>query len=226
MSTEGWFDNGHVDAALEVARDERKLLLIDFWSATCLGCAKLVKRTYGDPDVGAFLREHFVTLKFQTSRTPEQFKRLNGRTIHMWHPHLVLADHRLSEVRRIVGYLPAGSLIGHLRIGLGQLALYHKDFTVARDHFAAASGNDRPQEVAAEGLYWLGVAEYRLRGFDALKATWGALASRFPHSDWTDRADCLDVVIPETGFDPHDPESIRLTGEEPRPAPPRVVAAH
>ena len=60
---------------------------------------------------------------------------------------------------------PPRSLVGHLRIGLGLFALYHKNYGVAHEHFAAAAIDEKvSQEVAAEGLYWLGVAEYRLRG--------------------------------------------------------------
>ena len=210
MSNEGWYENEQADAAIQAARDGKKLLLIDFWSATCLGCAKLLKRTYTDPSVTAVLAQYFVTLKFQTSRTPEQFKRLNGRTIHMWHPHLVIADYRLSEAARIVGYLSPPSFLGHLRIGLGQFAMYHKDYATARDHFAAAAQGDGSQEGAAQAQYWLGVAAYRLDGYHALKATWSELRARFPLSDWSVRADCLDVVIPEAGFDLHDLGTVQL----------------
>ena len=221
MATAGWYSNEDVERALEIARETRKPILIDFWSSTCLGCAKLAKVTYADSSVQAFIRENFVPIKFRTSDTPGKFRNLNGRAIHMWHPHLLVTDYRLTEARRMVGHLSPISFVAHLRVAIGLMALYRKDYPDAKASFEAAVASTAPAEVIAESLYWLGVAEYRVtRSLPALKDVWEKLRSRYPDSDWADRANCLDVEIPETGFDIDDSATITLI------SPPRDQPSH
>ena len=211
MSMDGWFSNENTDAAQDRARSTGKAILVDFWSSTCLGCAKLLKTTYTDAAVQSFLEEWFVPIKFNTSRTPERFKELNGRSLHMWHPHLLVADSGLREARRIVGRVSPSSFIAHLRIALGIIALSRREYPQARDHFSAAAELTAPPDLTAEALYWLGVAEYRVDGtLRAIEKVWSELSTRFPQSDWAERADCLDVEIPSEGFDVDDLSSIRL----------------
>ena len=211
MGIDGWYSNEDIDAAQAHARSTGKAILVDFWSSTCLGCAKLLKTTYTDGAVQTFVREWFVPIKFNTSRTPERFKELNGRVLHMWHPHLLVTDNGLRDARRIVGRVSPNSFIAHLRIALGVIALSRREYSQARDHFSAAADLHAPAEVTAEALYWLGVAEYRVHGtLGAIEKVWTELSMRFPQSDWAERADCLDVVIPSEGFDVDDLSSIRL----------------
>lgn len=208
---DGWYSNDDTDAAQARARSTGKAILVDFWSSTCMGCAKLLKTTYTDVAVQSFIQEWFVPIKFDTSRTPERFKELNGRSLHMWHPHLLIADNGLREARRIVGRVSPASFIAHMRIALGMIALSRREYPQARDHFGAAADLAAPADVRAEALYWLGVAEYRVAGtLRALEQVWSELSIRFPQSDWAERADCLDVEIPSEGFDANDLSTIRL----------------
>jgi thiol-disulfide isomerase/thioredoxin len=205
------YTNHNADLALEAARTSGKAVLVDFWSSTCTGCAKLLKTTYTDAAVQSFIEEFFVAIKFNTSRTPERFKSLNGRGLHMWHPHLVVTDNGLREARRIIGRLTPESFIAHMQIALGSIALSRRQSEQARDFFKAAAQSEAKADVRAEALYWLGVAEYRVDGtLHALADVWCELATRFPESDWAERADCLDVEIPADGFDPDDLDSIKL----------------
>ena len=114
----------------------------------------------------------------------------------------------------MVGHLSPISFVAHLRVALGLIALYRKDYHEAKASFNAAVASAAPAEVIAESLYWLGVAEYRITGsVPALKGVWEELRSRYPDSDWADRANCLDVEIPEAGFDIDDPETITLIAD-------------
>lgn len=212
MPGDNWFDNDAVDEALALARQTQKPLLIDFWSATCLGCAKLVKLTYADATVQRYLADRFVAVKFQTSRTPERFKELNRAGIHMWHPHLVVADSRLMEARRVIGYLPSSAFIAELEIGRGVIDLFHRRYAEARDAFSFAASLPVPDSTIGEALYWQGVAAYRLSGqLSDLKVLWEQIHQRFPGSSWSHRADCLDIEIPDSGFDARDASTVTLT---------------
>ncbi len=216
MSTLAWSDNDSVAAALDDARASGRPLLVDFFSPTCLGCAKLVATTYAEPSVRRVLADHFVCVKYDTKRPNEWFRRLNGAFAHVWHPDLVVLDartlDRAVEARRVIGYLPPDHLVAHLLVGLGLVRLHHADPAAALDAFTRAAGTAPAADVTAEALSWAGVAAYRVGGgLAALAPWWQRIARDHPGSDWAARADCLDVAIPAGGFDPDDPSTIVLT---------------
>ena len=206
-----WFDNKTVELAVSEARAAGKPLLVDFWSPTCKGCAKLIKTTYSDPGVQRYLQEHFVLVKFNTTRPNEWFKRLNGSFGHFWHPNIVVLDHLLIELRRSIGYLPPAAFIAELELGRGIHALYHKRAPQALEILSRAADEQHSSHVAAEALYWAGVAAYRVSGgLPELAHYWERIAGRYPDSDWANRADCLDIEFDPSGFDENDEASITL----------------
>lgn len=210
MSAVQWFDNDSIDEAQALAKRLHRPLLVDFWSPTCMGCAKMVAFTYADPGVQELLVATFVCLKYNTKTPNEGFLRLNGSFAHVWHPDIVVADARLKEARRIIGFLPPVELVAQLRVGLALLHLYHAEFGAALAELSAVTAGAETG-VRAEALYWAGVAAYRHGGgLPALRTKWEELVARHPRSDWALRADCLDVEIPPEGFDMKDPASVRL----------------
>lgn len=208
-----WYANDSVGAALQEAREWQKPILLDFWHPRCLGCAKLVAVTYQDEGVQSVLAESFVCIKYNTTTPTVWGKRMMAGVAHTWHPDLVIFDYRMAELRRVVGYVPPVELIAQLRVAAGLMDLFHGLASDAYNWFDRV-GRDSPGSGAApEALYWAGVAAYRVGGsLSALPARWDGLAVRYPASEWTKRADCLDVVISPDGFSLDRPDSIRLTG--------------
>ncbi len=216
-----WFTNDEVEAAISESRRLERALLVDFWNPTCLGCAKLFALTYQSEAVQQAIASDFVAVKYDTTRPGPYYRLLNGRVAHSWHPHILIADDRLAEGRRILGYLDPDGFGVQLDLGLGALHLYHRRYALAHAVFRRASRTARPSSIAAEALYWEGVAAYRVSGdFVDLRDTWRKLRESHPGSDWAIRADCLDVVIPVNGFSPDDLDSVELrcavpTAQEP-----------
>ena len=206
-----WFDNASVAAALEEARALRRPLLVDFWSPTCLGCAKLFALTYQEPSVRDFLAETFVCIKFNTKEPSEWFRKLNGTFAHQWHPDIAVLDARLTDLRRVIGYLPPEDFLAQLQLGLGLWHLHHARPGDALALFDAIAAERSETGAAPEALYWAGVAAYRAGGgLAALEVKWTTLRERYGRSDWALRADCLDVTIPKEGFRPDDATSVRV----------------
>jgi thioredoxin-related protein len=206
-----WYDNNAVADAIAAARESRKPLLVDFYSPTCSGCAKLFATTYRDARVKQFIREHFVSIKYNTKAPNQWFKRLNGSFAHHWHPDIAILDERLTEAHRFIGYLAPDDFITRLEVGLGLYHLYHTRAGQALDLFRGAAAR-RHLAAAPEARYWAGVAAYRAGGgLDALAVEWRQLTEDFPRDDWTRRADCLDVAMPPEGFSMSDPDSVSLT---------------
>ena len=135
-----WYDNESVDEAIDEARSSRRALLVDFWDPTCLGCAKLFALTYRSEAVRRTISDDFVAVKYDTSRPGPHYRVLNGRVAHFWHPHLLVADDRLVEGRRVVGYQDPECLRAQLELGLGTLYLYHRRYPEALAIVRRAAG--------------------------------------------------------------------------------------
>ena len=213
MDTIRWFDNTSVPAAIDFACAEGKPLLVDFWSPTCSGCAKLFAVTYPHESVRRLLADSFVCIKYNTKRPNEWFKRLNGSFGHHWHPNIVVLDARLTEARRFIGYLPPDDFVAQLEVGRALVELYNKRATNAREILDGVIDRYAHTHVAPEALYWAGVAAYRAGGgLPALTEVWERIPERYPDSEWVLRADCLDVRIPPEGFSMAEPSSVELIG--------------
>jgi hypothetical protein len=211
MTDVRWYDNDSAADAVAAAETERKPLLVDFWSPTCSGCAKLFAVTYPDARVRALLAEHFVCVKYDTKRPNEWFRRLNGPFAHHWHPNVVVLDHRLAEVRRFIGYLPPDDFVAQLEVGRALVALYHQRPREALEVLEGVTGRLAHTHAAPEAQYWAGVAAYRAGGgLAALTPLWERIGERWPDSEWATRADCLDVRIPPGGFSTAIATSIEL----------------
>ena len=211
-----WFDNASAASAIELAKAESKPLLVDFWSPTCSGCAKLFAVTYRDPRVRKLLADCFVCIKYNTKAPNEWFKRLKGSFGHHWHPNIAVMDDRLTEARRFIGYLPPEDFIAQIEVGRALVALYRQQATNALQILVDVTQRYPNTHVAAEALYWAGVAAYRTGGgLPALTEYWVQIARRHPTSEWAVRADCLDVRIPSAGFSMSDPSSVELIAPQP-----------
>lgn len=123
-----------------------------------------------------------------------------------------MLDSRLAEVRRFVGYLTPNDFTAQLTIGAGLAELYHKRATRALTLFERVVEEHAASGAAPEALYWAGVAAYRAGGgMDALTPRWEAIHASYPSSEWSIRADCLDLEIPEAGFLETDVSTVRFT---------------
>ncbi|MEO7456466.1 MAG: hypothetical protein ABIY52_09405 [Gemmatimonadaceae bacterium] len=210
MSKLTWFTNDNVVDAIPAARVASKPLLVDFWDPHCLGCAKLFISTYADPMVHELLAREFICVKYNIKQPDEWFRKLTGSVAHLWTPDIIVLTDRPRQLRRSCGYLPPTRFAAQLRLGLGMWNLYRGDAEQALKHFGLVATLDDAGDAAPEALYMTGIASYRDGGLAALRKAWGALAERYPDSDWGRRADSLDVVIPDAGFMPDDISTIHL----------------
>jgi hypothetical protein len=167
--------------------------------------------THPDPRGERALDEAFVCIEYDTKAPNEWLRRLNGSFGHHWHPNVVVMDHRLVEGRRFIGYLPPEEFVAQVEVGRALVALHHQRARDARAILGAVLARFPHAHVAPEAMCWEGVAAYRGGGgLPALTDVLRELADRNPAREWAVRADCLDVVIPATGFRMSDPASVRL----------------
>jgi thioredoxin-related protein len=107
-------DWGHdYDAALEAAKKDKKLVMVDLYTDWCGWCKKLDKDTYSDKDVEAKLTKDFIAVKVNPEKSERNAKlsRTFGTT---GFPHIVFVDANGQKVSEIDGYLPAAQFLEQL----------------------------------------------------------------------------------------------------------------
>ena len=100
------------DTALRMARDERKLVFIEYGREQCAQCRTLVQNTIPREEIAGLLREHFVPLAIDCDEAPEEVDelamKLEGASML---PFVLVVDAQGQFVEGHEGVLEAGALL-------------------------------------------------------------------------------------------------------------------
>jgi len=102
-----WTDS--FPAAIKKAKNENKVIMIDFSSDRCGWCKKLEETTYQDSNVINFLNDNVIPTKINSSLS-ENKSITNSYNISGF-PTTIFINPDSSEIDRIIGYLPAEQFI-------------------------------------------------------------------------------------------------------------------
>jgi len=191
MKPVNWFRE--LGPAVLKAKAERKPIVVDFYSDTCLGCRQMEAVTYPRSEVEALLEREFVAVKFNVKEPRAEFRDLLRMAKPLFSPLFLFLDWSGTELRRTTGYLPPAEFVGELGLVLGLADLLHARYAEAYARLRAVAEWSAQTHAAPEALYWAGVAGYRRdgRGLDGLTPEWVELGTRYPGSTWALRASCL-----------------------------------
>jgi len=101
------------DAALEKAKKEKKLVMVDVYTDWCGWCKKLDRDTYSNKDVEAKVNKEFIALKVNPEKSAQN-KNLAKQFGTRGYPHIVFLDAEGKKISEISGYLPAGDFLSQL----------------------------------------------------------------------------------------------------------------
>ena len=97
----GWIEQDF-EAAQARAKAEGKLLLVDIYAEWCSACKELDEKTWPDPAVKAWIRQHAVAVRIDTFA---KRKDLAERFKVVGYPTVMLMDASGAEVRpRLMGF--------------------------------------------------------------------------------------------------------------------------
>jgi hypothetical protein len=136
-----------------------------------------------------FVSSNFVPVRVHVQHNRDQYKELSARYNAQWTPTVLMLDGTGQERHRIEGFLPADDFLAQLELGVAQLAMTRQDFPQAEQRFRQILERHAQSDVAAEAMYWAGVARYKASGdAAALRATANDFRERYADSTWAKRA--------------------------------------
>ncbi|OWY69622.1 hypothetical protein B7486_19910 [cyanobacterium TDX16] len=152
------FSDLSFDAACKKAKEDEKVVFVDFYTTWCAPCKMLDKTTWKDKDVQAWLNKKAIALKIDAEKEVELAKRYKVTS----YPTLVFLKPNGDEIDRLVGYMPAE---GFLEEAKG--ALSGKDsVTRAKEKLESGDENDPMQRMDyAQALVQKGKHKEALKEF-------------------------------------------------------------
>ena len=101
------------DSALEQAKKEKKLVLVDIYTDWCGWCKKLDRDTYSDKDVQAKLAKDFVAVKINPEKSSAGQK-LQQQFGARGYPYLAFVNADGKKLSQIGGYVDAATFLKQL----------------------------------------------------------------------------------------------------------------
>ncbi len=114
------FFHGSWEEALELAKQQEKIIFVDAYAVWCGPCKRMAKTVFTDPDVGVFYNEHFVNMKLDMERG-EGLKFREKYPVSAF-PTLFYIDYTGEVIQQVKGFQKADAFID-----LGKKALSKVD---------------------------------------------------------------------------------------------------
>lgn len=107
------FTEGTFEQVLKKAKDEKKVLMIDFVTDWCKWCIETDKKVYTNPDVASFANENQVNWKIDAEKGEgiELAKKYNVKG----YPTIVFVNGKGEEIDRIYGYIFADAFLERMK---------------------------------------------------------------------------------------------------------------
>ena len=107
--------------------------------------------TYPDPNVEAFIREHFIPVQFNVVEQPQVMELFNTP----WTPTLIVQDAKGKEHRRSQGYLDPQRFLAEMSLAWLKDAIDRQDYAAAQQRAPAVIECTKGDpEREPEALYW------------------------------------------------------------------------
>ena len=103
------FSNGSYQEILDMAKQQNKIVMIDFITDWCKWCVETDRKVYTNSDVSAFANVHQINWKIDAEKGegPDLAKKYGVKGF----PTIVFVNSDGTEIDRIYGYLPAEQFI-------------------------------------------------------------------------------------------------------------------
>ena len=140
--------------------------------------------TYPDKTVIEFIKKSFVPLQ-----VPFDAKPLSADFNIKWTPTLISLGPDGKEHHRTVGFLDPEGFIFNSLLGIGKYHFDNDRYPEALSFFENIIADHPQSNGVAEAIFLQGVSRYKNSGDPKpLKEAYETLSSKYPDSEWTQRA--------------------------------------
>jgi len=154
---EGPFRDSTLDQVLAAAKQEGKVVMIDFFTTWCGPCKKLDATTWKDPGVQKWIAEHAIALKLDAEKEVEL---ASSHRIKAY-PTVLFLKPEGSELGRIVGYKDAAAFLAEAKDALaGKTALARAKENLVGNEDSPMVRGQYADELAEAGRYEEALKEY------------------------------------------------------------------
>ncbi len=141
--------------------------------------------TYPTEGMGSFIDLNFLPVQVEVSN-----QSLMEKYGVSWTPTILVLDADGKEHYRTVGYIPPEEFIPLFMVGKARWALDTGQLAEARAILEEMLGRCPHPRAAAEAIYFLGVAQYKMtHDPKPLRTAYEELKAKFPESEWFRRAE-------------------------------------
>lgn len=156
------FVESNLNAALEQAKAENKLLFVDFYATWCGPCKRMAQDVFTLPEVGEYFNVHFICCKLDAEKEVDKsVLKTYGVT---GFPCMIFMDAEGKALRKVLGMVAPGILLSEAKVVTGDELPYEKQYSVYQK-------DKKKTELAAELLL---KARYFLSGCsDYNREKWG-----------------------------------------------------
>ena len=141
--------------------------------------------TYPTEGMGSFIDLNFLPVQVEVSN-----QSLMEKYGVSWTPTILVLDADGKEHYRTVGYIPPEEFIPLFMVGKARWALDTGQLAEARAILEEMLGRCPHPRAAAEAIYFLGVARYKMtHDPKPLRTAYEELKAKFPESEWFRRAE-------------------------------------
>lgn len=106
------FEKGTFNEILKKAKDQNKIVMIDFVTDWCIWCKHLDMRVYNNAEVVDYANKHQINWKTDAEKEGKDLAKKYGVN---GYPTLVFVDADGNEIDKIVGYYPAPDFLENIK---------------------------------------------------------------------------------------------------------------
>lgn len=139
------FEHGKLKDALTKAKDQNKIVFVDFHTKWCGPCKHMASTTFKDPKVGAFFNKNFISIKIDAEDTNVNGPKLADKYQVSGYPTLVFLKANGDVINKFSGAVDDATLINAGKMALGGDA--GKNFKKA---YAKYKNGDRSDDLLLE----------------------------------------------------------------------------
>lgn len=110
------FEPGDFSSALTKAKQQDKLLFIDFYTEWCAPCKQMFKEVFTKNEVADYFNKHFISIKVDADK--EDGSKLSSNFQIKAYPTFVIIDAKGGEVYRISGAFPYDQFLAKIEKGV------------------------------------------------------------------------------------------------------------